>query len=207
MSKWMKVISIGQVNTTSYVVFFRNNDGSVLKIQIMSRWLHVLNISRNSSFIRWVGIWKTTHHKKPNHGFQTALRSKSHFGTSNKNSSIAVNLYNWVTSTINLLTHKSQPKFKDYPEPHSLHVALFPSQIRAAGTCRAVGFVTTGCICKHKLLITLVMDPGQRFFFSFFFFLMKQDVLRLDGVWHGKETRLTRKTRAVCNCCFSSLVS
>lgn len=37
--------------------------------------------------------------------------------------------------------------------------ALFLRATRAAGTCRAAGSVSTGCICKHETIITQVLDP------------------------------------------------
>lgn len=37
--------------------------------------------------------------------------------------------------------------------------ALFPRATRAAGTCRAAGSVSAGCICKHETIITQVSDP------------------------------------------------
>ena len=77
--------------------------------------------------------------------------------------------------------------------------ALFPRATRAAGTCRAAGSVSAGCICKHETIITQVSDPQ---------FSSESKMLCWWCLAMGKKkTRLTRKTRAVCNCYMSSLVS
>lgn len=95
------------------------------------------------------------------------------------------------------LGHTSQPKFEDCTPEFTVQLC-FQVQQKLWGLAERRGPLPLGA--SVNINYSSLMDPGLRF-------PMEQDALCVDGVWHGKETRLTRKTWAVCNCYFSSLVS